>query len=236
MDIEDNTGFSPDAISYLENQPWGIEIPTPTDAAERAAQWTKDPMEMLIDLTAGLNSVLCDCRMQFTDTSNGPKTSFYLAYEKEPLARVLGPLTLLNHLWRTAIIRNTIQQTPFNPQTIRELKHFLLTPVDEPPKQDDKLNKLVDAYHEELRHLADWIESRKILDGKRTPTTPTEAPDCPDSKVPTASFEDVRAAFEQILQQGIWPTKDKVGELVRQSKTVSTDTLWRWLRAIRSGQ
>jgi hypothetical protein len=236
VDIEDNTGVSSDAISYLESHPWGIEIPAPTDAAELAAQWTNDPMEMLIDLTAGLNSVLCDCRLQFTDTSYGPKTSFYLAYVKEPLARVLGPLTQLNHLARTAIIRNTIQQTPFNPQTIRELEHFLLTPVDEPPTQDDTLYKLIDAYQLDLEVLADWIEAKKILAGKRSPATPDETPDCPDGKVPTASFEDVRAAFEEIQQRGLWPTKERVGELVRQSKTISTQTLWRCLRTIRDGQ
>lgn len=235
MDIEDNTGVSSDFISSLESRPWGIEIPAPTDAAERAARWMKDPMEMLVDLTDGLNIVLCDCHLQFYDTTRGPRTAFYLAYgSKKSGGEKIRVFVLLTELCRTAIIRNTIEQTPFNPQTIRELYLILLGPVDERLKQENVLSKLVDTYQDELEVLADWIEAKKILAGKHTPATPDETLDCPDSEISTATFDDVREAYRQIQQQGQWPTKERVGDLLRQHKTISTNVLCRWLRVIRN--
>ena len=206
----------------------GIRAPEPNiDTAEDAAHWVYCVDDMLQDLTDALNGLLALCddypvdglsltqhiRPEFLDEQN-----FVCNVELIIVDWTLG--------WReySLRLRNAIEKTPFQSETIRALRSCLSA------GHEKQFRAAVSAYKEQLQFLSDWAYAKKHVRSLRNGTKKT------GDKVNNDRNQKIEDVIRTLSARhsGQIPTRDAVRtELKSKGIRISDTDLGKILNAFR---
>lgn len=180
-------------------------VPDVSDSGEavETAAWVESPRVMLETLTNELNAVLTECEARlFNDVVIQLKPE-YLGESSNKQQDLIWMALKLSFVGKTVALVNVIQPTPFRAETAFELGKMIYH------GNSLEFDRAISKYKSELVTLATWIKAKEILSG--TVKQDDEAAE----KRRSASLDDVKRAYDLLLERGDNPTKDRITEVLR---------------------
>jgi len=219
------TDAEEDALeAELMQQPVTITAPQPTDAAERAASWIQAPAEMLSELTDALNELLKLCHQCLYD---GVLIQVKPEYRNVSyFGQIELVVVVFNFQWirQTLVVRNAIENTPFQPVNIERLIELAYDGTGE------EFHSAIIAYQDALGQLANWVHAKRILKGEFTPK--------PAEKM-TITYPEFVRIYMDLVRDDITPTKKRIrAELKKrhgEHRTMASDLYQRYKNRLESG-
>ena len=176
-------------------------VPDPDDSAHEAAEWVASPDVMLVALTAELNEVLSLCEARLYD-------GVLIQVKPDFMDNAQMDLTLrafsLGDRAKFVDLVNSIQPTPFQSQKLRRMQSLMFS------GNTPEFDRAISDYKAELRKLALWIKAKEILSGE------VKSDDAsPAQQRKSANIDDVKRAYEQLIESGEKPTKERIIQVIR---------------------
>ena len=209
-----------------ESGPPTIKPPTPSDRTDKIVEWLTDPAVMLVDLTDTLNEILSICRWRYLEQFVRELIPEEL--NKRNFFDVRIDMKFQDNAEQTKI-RNSIELTPFSHDVIDNVGRYFRTytmafHLNEKVSLETAhhFTDAISHYEFQLQILADWIESRAIFQGKKTP-------DPNRRKENSATEHDINQAIKQIVDSGRTVTKNNLADTIRDGlgKSIGNDRVQR---------